>query len=333
MFWKRGRLAATFAAAVTAAQLPVPSAHAFYGPADIPAAGLTERVAAGFRADVLARRKTPHSLCVESDHMKDYRENVRALRLSRPVAIPAPAQAPLIVVIDPGHGGIHSGANGSALDRGATRSGLQETDIIDGLARKLDRQLREAGFETYMTRPPLSSGVSLKPETHGIPGHAGHYIVWRTEMASRIAQARGTDRVVFISLHADSHPGAAYSGTDVYVQTDAAGLGPKSAPSRALARHLAENVRLRPGAGARVREKDLGVLRCQPEGFAAVLVEIGQMNNAADRRALTDIARGGGTADLFADKIVTGVKAFATTQYGPAPTLREAGAAAPVPVR
>lgn len=107
-----------------------------------------------------------------------------------PVAITAPprksADAPLVVVLDPGHGGI---------DPGAERKGVVEKDLMLTFARELRDALRRAGgFQVVMTRD-ADVFVSL-------------------ERRVAIAHQSGAD--VFISLHADTITKGHASGATVY---------------------------------------------------------------------------------------------------------------------
>lgn len=95
-------------------------------------------------------------------------------------------EGPLVVVIDPGHGGI---------DPGAEQDGETEADLILTFARELKEVLtRSGGFTVVMTRNedifvPLEERVS-------------------------IARSAGAD--VFLSLHADSLSAGRAAGTTVY---------------------------------------------------------------------------------------------------------------------
>ncbi len=81
---------------------------------------------------------------------------------------------PLIVVIDPGHGGI---------DPGAEREGQNEANLVLTFARELkEALLRDGGFQVVMTR---ESDVFVPLET-------------------RISIARAAGAQVFLSLHADA---------------------------------------------------------------------------------------------------------------------------------
>lgn len=114
--------------------------------------------------------------------------------LPAPVAVPAARQRqdgvrPLVVVLDPGHGGI---------DPGAQRGGQKEADLVLGFARELREMLRRAGMEVAMTRDadvfvPLEARIT-------------------------IARAAGAD--AFISLHADALPEGYASGATVYTLSE-----------------------------------------------------------------------------------------------------------------
>jgi N-acetylmuramoyl-L-alanine amidase len=99
---------------------------------------------------------------------------------------------PVVVVLDPGHGG---------LDPGAEREGAREADLMLTFARELrDLLLREGGFEVFLTRDddifvPLEMRVSL----------------------ARMAAAD-----VFISLHADALAEGRARGATVYTLSETA---------------------------------------------------------------------------------------------------------------
>ncbi|WP_372885779.1 N-acetylmuramoyl-L-alanine amidase [Shimia sp.] len=104
-------------------------------------------------------------------------------------ADPAPQRpdwAPLVVVLDPGHGGI---------DPGAERDGVREKELMLRFAREIRDALRRTGsFEVVMTRDE-DVFVSL-------------------ERRVSIAHEAGAD--VFVSLHADSLQQGHATGATVY---------------------------------------------------------------------------------------------------------------------
>jgi len=126
--------------------------------------------------------------------------------LSQPVEEPKPKRRqtgaePLIVVLDPGHGGI---------DPGAEAGGVTEAEVMLEFSRELAVLLNNSGMTAVMTRDhndfvPLETRVSL-------------------------ARAIGAD--VFLSLHADTLAEGLAKGATVYVLSQSA--------SDSAAAHLAE---------------------------------------------------------------------------------------------
>ncbi len=108
---------------------------------------------------------------------------------------------PLVVVLDPGHGGI---------DPGAEADGLAEKDLMLQFARELkERLLRAGGMNVVLTRTD-DSFVSLE---------------------RRVAIAHRVQADIFISLHADSLSEGRAHGATVYTLSDSA----SDEASRALA--------------------------------------------------------------------------------------------------
>lgn len=104
-----------------------------------------------------------------------------------------PQAREIVVVIDPGHGGIDSGAR--------SRSGTLEKDVVLAFARKLRGALETSGrFRVEMTR----SDDSFVP------------------LAERVNFARGRQASLFISVHADSVAAGAVSGATVYTLSERA---------------------------------------------------------------------------------------------------------------
>lgn len=108
---------------------------------------------------------------------------------------PRPRQTgerPLVVVLDPGHGGIDPGAEAGDID---------EADVMLTFARDLrDALLRTGGFEVVMTRED-DTFVPLE---------------------TRITIARAARADVFLSLHADALAEGRASGATVYTLSDEA---------------------------------------------------------------------------------------------------------------
>lgn len=103
---------------------------------------------------------------------------------------PATSRGKKIVVLDPGHGGLDSGAIGV--------NGLMEKDLALAEGLKLARELRGRGYDVFMTRDN-DSFIPLR---------------------QRVAIARAKKADLFIALHADSHPDSETTGTSIYTLND-----------------------------------------------------------------------------------------------------------------
>lgn len=118
-----------------------------------------------------------------------------------PVAPPRVAGGPVVVVLDPGHGGI---------DPGAERGGLTEAGLMLTFARELKAELvRAGGFAVVLTR---EQDVFVPLE-------------------ARISVAHAARADVFLSLHADALAEGEAVGATIYTLSEAA----SDAASAALA--------------------------------------------------------------------------------------------------
>ena len=108
-----------------------------------------------------------------------------------PLGVPAETEAgPLVIVIDPGHGGI---------DPGAEAGDVHEADVMLALALELAAALgRIEGVQPAVTR---------RDDTF-VP------------LQERLTLARGARADLFISLHADALEGQQATGASVYTLTD-----------------------------------------------------------------------------------------------------------------
>ncbi len=99
---------------------------------------------------------------------------------------------PLVIMLDPGHGGI---------DPGAQRQGMDESELMLTFARELkDILVREGGMEVYLTR---DSDIFVP-------------------LAQRVNKARARRADVFLSLHADALARGRATGTVIYTLSETA---------------------------------------------------------------------------------------------------------------
>ncbi|MGE5552886.1 MAG: N-acetylmuramoyl-L-alanine amidase family protein [Betaproteobacteria bacterium] len=160
-----------------------------------------------------------------------------------------------IIAIDPGHGGIDSGATHPA-------SALAEKEITLDVARRLGRLVKQAGGRAILTR--TDDWESDLPD--------------RAELRRRAAIAEGNGAEILLSLHVDAHADSSCEYGQVFYH-------PSSIEGRRLAQALqAELLRLRPGNYRRVGAADFYLLRCTK--IPSVLVEMGFLSHPEERRLL-----------------------------------------------
>lgn len=237
-----------------------------------------------------------------------------------PAAVSTPAggsELPIatrpLVVIDPGHGGIDSGAE--------TPNGVKEKDIVLAFSLKLQELLVASGrFDVALTREGDS------------------YL----RLEERVALARNNKADLFISIHADSFQQPEIRGASVYTRDEKAtdvldkvladnenktdviaGFAmPQMAPevvdilldlmrremrhqsfmaAQAIVHQLEPSVELRRFP---VRQADFFVL--QAPDVPSVLVELGFLSNAADRANLLQ----GDWQDRTADALARGISSY-----------------------
>jgi N-acetylmuramoyl-L-alanine amidase len=172
------------------------------------------------------------------------------------------AQAPGIhtIVIDPGHGGVETGAIGP--------SGIQEKELTLGLARELSTRLGRLGVQTILTR---NDDTLVK-------------------LDERPAIANQNKADLFVSIHLNSSLGAGAHGTETYF------LSPQATDPRAARSAAAENTAntastanppaasttegTPPPAGAEQQDVDL------------ILWELAQSHHMAESQRLANLIQG-----------------------------------------
>jgi len=224
---------------------------------------------------------------------------------------PAPPQRPLVVVIDPGHGGKDPGAIGV--------SGTHEKRITLATAFELRKRLQaRPGLTVHLTR---SADVFVP-------------------LAERVRFAQARDADLFVSLHADSAPQPIVRGASVYTlafeasdelaaalasrenaadqvaQPSFPGVSPEVArilfslvrretlnDSAILAGTLVERLgRASPLLAHPHRQAGFVVLKA-PD-VPSVLVELGFLSNRQDERSLRDASHRARLADALAEALV-----------------------------
>ncbi|WP_425070310.1 N-acetylmuramoyl-L-alanine amidase [Sagittula sp. S175] len=218
---------------------------------------------------------------------------------------PAPraAGAPLVVVLDPGHGGI---------DPGAERGGVSEANLVLKFARELrDVLLRSGNYEVVLTRNS-DTFISLE---------------------ARVAAAHDAGADIFISLHADAldsgvaHGAAVYtlaedasdeasqalaerhdrddllagidlSGSDdrvAQVLLDLARLD-NTPRSQAMAKHIVDGIKNALGHVHKDPQREAAFSVLKSADIPSVLIELGFLSSQKDLQSLQDPAWRAGMA-------------------------------------
>ncbi|WP_235841596.1 N-acetylmuramoyl-L-alanine amidase family protein [Confluentibacter sediminis] len=155
----------------------------------------------------------------------------------------------MIVVIDPGHGGIDSGAIGL--------NGIMEKDIVLSIAKEMVRLNKntKSDFEIYLTRYK-NTLISLSDRT-------------------RLAKTLKAD--LYISLHCNQSENPKARGVEVYVNAEGGNFLKESV---LLAYALQKQMKTKLGFESRgVKYGDFQVLRETTNYCPSVLVELGFLSN------------------------------------------------------
>jgi N-acetylmuramoyl-L-alanine amidase len=295
-------------------------------PVRVAQAGMTVNIVDGTAKIEVVLRETSQADFVSAVGAPNDPDWVFKMALDPAPVVLQEADGPLIIVIDPGHGG---------LDPGAEYADTEEADIMLALALELAAALgRIEGIQPAVTR---SEDTFLA-------------------LQERLTLARGAKADLFISLHADALEGVQATGASVYTLTDIAALG---ASQRMAERHergdLLAGVDLRghgdevamvlqdllrvetAAAGNRFAAqlvqamRDTGaVLNSRPRrqaalavlhaaDFPSVLFEVGFLSNKVDRARLTSPQ---GRAPIVA-AVTLAVGRWAVEEAALAPLLRQ----------
>lgn len=186
-----------------------------------------------------------------------------------------------IVAIDAGHGGPDPGAIGM--------SGVREKEITLAIALKLEEILNHAGIITVMTR----TGDYDLVRGADVPHRQREDLIRRAELVNN------SGAQLFLSLHANSFPEAAWSGAQTfYSADDEHGFGLATYIQAALVRELRDLGANRRRAAA----ADLRILR--DVDVPAVVVEVGFLSNPAEEALLQRADYQGRVAQAIANGVL-----------------------------
>ncbi|ATW28381.1 hypothetical protein DCMF_05595 [Candidatus Formimonas warabiya] len=190
---------------------------------------------------------------------------------------------PIIVAVDPGHGG---------YDPGATFGNIMEKNINLALCEKLKEHLESKGILVILTREG--------DYNHAIKGLHGREAK-RYDLDERIEMVDSNHAQILLTVHVNKSKKASYAGAEVFYH-------PKSLKGKILASYIQEELRNIPEMKKRISKISMCYLLCKAKTPAA-LIEIGYLSNPSEREKLKDPAY----LDLIAEKIAAGTIKYLTS--------------------
>lgn len=167
-----------------------------------------------------------------------------------------------IIVVDPGHGGV---------DTGAARGDIVEKDITLKIAEKLAVELSRGGAAVIMTR---QGDTDLVEQNFRGSYRERH----RLGLSNRVKKANQTGADLFISIHTNAAPNPRWRGAQTFYH-------PESAESKKAAEAIQEEIKK--GLGNTTRSALAGdYFVMNNTEMPAVLVEVGFISNPEEGKLL-----------------------------------------------
>lgn len=167
-----------------------------------------------------------------------------------------------VVLVDPGHGGI---------DSGARYNHLLEKDITLTLSQRLGQQLEAQGAQVLYTR---DSDVDYYTK-----GKGGK----RNDLLTRVEKINASGADAFVSVHCNAVKGAQWFGSQVFYNV-------RREENRVLAENMQTLLRDFPPGNKRQAKEDAQILILKEAQIPGVLVETGYLSNQKEAALLSDAA-------------------------------------------
>jgi N-acetylmuramoyl-L-alanine amidase len=164
------------------------------------------------------------------------------------------------IAIDPGHGGIDSGASGNRV---------AEKDITLAISAKLAALLEQYGVNVILTREE-----DIDYYTRGKGGK-------RNDLLERIKRIEDSGAELFLSIHCNAYRGANLSGAQVF-------YNPQLEQNKKLAETLQRVLKGFPMGNKRQAKEDLHILLLKKINIPGVLIETGYVTNKEEAVLLAD---------------------------------------------
>lgn len=172
------------------------------------------------------------------------------------------ALAGRVVTVDPGHGGV---------DSGAKYHGLVEKELTLAISLRLAETLRQSGATVVLTRE-----TDVDYYTRGKGGK-------RSDLAKRVEIINASGAAAFVSIHTNAIRGGSWSGAEVY-------YCPGREENKLLAETMQRALKDFPPGNKRQAKEDSDILVLKDTIIPGVLVETGFLSNAREAALLADPA-------------------------------------------
>jgi N-acetylmuramoyl-L-alanine amidase len=167
-----------------------------------------------------------------------------------------------VVTVDPGHGGV---------DSGAKYHGLVEKELTLAISLRLAETLRQSGATVVLTRE-----ADIDYYTRGKGGK-------RNDLTRRVEIINTSGAAVFVSIHTNAIRGGRWSGAEVY-------YCPGKEENKLLAETMQRALRDFPPGNKRQAKEDSDILVLKDTTIPGVLVETGFLSNPREAALLADPA-------------------------------------------
>lgn len=169
-----------------------------------------------------------------------------------------------VIVVDPGHGGI---------DTGASRGNVAEKDITLAIGKRLAKNLSQGGAAVILLR---ENGKDLAGDD--FQGRIRDRK--RKDMNTRVRRANEANADLMVSIHTNAEPGSSWSGAQTFYQ-------PGDEKSKQIAVAIQEELgRILGNTKRKATAGKYFVL--EKTHMPAVIVEVGFISNPHEARLLTD---------------------------------------------
>lgn len=162
------------------------------------------------------------------------------------------------IAIDPGHGGIDSGANANRVD---------EKEITLVIATKLADILKQHGANVVLTRE-----TDVDYYTRGKGGK-------RNDLLERVKRINDSGAELFLSIHCNAYRGESLSGAQVF-------YNPKLEVNKKIAVGLQHVLKQFPPGNRRQEKEDSRILLLKEINIPGVLIEAGYLTNKEEASLL-----------------------------------------------